>query len=159
LISLNAKNAKLVPLSTYKKREEILATLDSNNNNNINHHNSVKNLKRIVQEMSNNDDIFDLINLKDDENTCFYDIKIQNEHKQLIDYKLVNKSSLNSIDSNISSNINKPTHLITPFEVSNSNHSNLESPTVISSSSSASSLKVEYVPHGKIITINVSIMW
>jgi hypothetical protein len=160
LISLNAKNAKLVPLNTYKKREEILSNFDSNDNNH--HPSNYKNLKRIVQEMSDKndyDDITDLINLKDDENTCFYDIKIQNEHNQLIDYKLVNKSQ-NSSASTSSSYINKQPHLITPFEVSNKNQRNLESPTnVSSSSSSSSSLKVEYVPHGKIITINVSIMW
>lgn len=147
-----------MPLNSYKKCEEILSALDSNKNSK-NDDNNVKNLKRIVQEMTNKndyDEIIDLINLKDDESTCFYDIKIQNEHQQLIDYKLINKSS----PSNSASNINKPHHLVTPFEVSNKNRRDLESPTnVSSSSSSSSSLKVEYVPHGKIITINVSIMW
>ncbi len=150
--------------------------------------------------------------------SCYYDIKIRNEHNELIDYKLVNSSSKNHLKSKTeslaayeikrsynakqfgliqsasslsssslvlsSSSFSEKRHYqrssesifiskedseyVSSIESSSSNESSYSSLNAISheqvelnnhSTANSSALKVEYVPTGKIITINVSIMW
>lgn len=182
LVSLNAKNTKLIPLKVYKQKQASLI---------------------------HQDDIDD-----EDENSCYYDIKIKNELNEELDYKLVKNSNLlsksclsipfevsnnkkkllnscsplstslsmlssasqvtsssqrpnksfESTDLSLSSSSNKITStsvssLSSSSSVSSINNQNQLTAGTVSTDNSSSALRVEYMPRGKIITINVSIMW
>lgn len=130
----------------------------------------------------------------EEENVCYYDIKIKNEQNEDISHKLVSSiksdlwqnselkqkysslSSLNQINeventlsasarSSLSSSSNKITTSPSVSSLSSAHsqtdlllHNHTQT-RLVSTSDAESSLKVEYVPRGKIITINVSIMW
>ena len=137
----------------------------------------------------------DAVENNEEENVCFYDIKIKNEQNEDISHKLVSSvntdfcqkssklkkkysslSSLNQLNetestlstsarSSLSSSSNKITTSPSVSSLSSSHSQtdlimhNFTQTRLVSTSDAQSSLKVEYVPRGKIITINVSIMW
>lgn len=186
MVSLKAKNAKLVPLDVYRINE----------------------LKQEFKNFKNSKEDFDEEEEESD-NICYYDIKIQNELDEFLEHKLVksfnnqsksclsipfevsntkksilNKnfnssfSSLNqfnevfkgtistsSTQSSLSSSSHKITNSSSISSLSSASSSqsslmnNQTETRLASTSDSSSTLKVEYVPRGKIITINVSIMW
>ncbi len=146
LVSLSAKNAKLVPLKVYKDRQESLFHSFRRSNA----LNDYSKLAGIVNEMSSaslEDQLY-----HDEDNVCFYDIKIQNENNETIDYNLIKgyKSCSNNTNG-------EKSYVSIPFKVDKNQSKDL--PIVEPDAASNSSLKVEYVPRGKIITVNVSVMW
>lgn len=179
LASLTAKSINLVPLKAYKAEQD--AIFNSNKHNNVTDH-----------ENTNDDE---------EEKTCYFDIKIQNELNKTLDYKIIKSFNLSnscasiplelvsSESSNSSEDIKNKLHssssvfsadqikssnsldssLITSTSesslssISNSSlalqHTSTNTSDLAKTNESNSSLKAEYVPEGKIITISVSIMW
>jgi len=209
--SLNANKVNLIPIKVYKENEdtETIKTYSDF----VYERNSELVQKRFEQK-SLDLDLDELLNRK----SCYYDIKIRNEHNELLDYKLVNSNSQKSLrskmESHVSYEVNKSynsnkqidfiqstsslsssslllssssysekrnfqrssesifiskedSEFVSSIGSSTSNESSCSSLNAISheqvelnhSTANSSALKVEYVPSGKIITINVSIMW
>ena len=127
----DAKPIRFIPLNLFKTRENEETELDENNK----------------------------------EIDCFYEIKIKDENNVDLECNVVNTNlelnknalspSLSSLNSSSTSSIlsayswssnssSDTATTVTPIEIKNTYPSNL---------------KVEYVPRGRIITVNVSMMW
>ena len=158
---MNAKNARLLPLGVYRQRQE------------------------------------DFENAQEDEGVPlgFYDIKINNELNERIDYQHFNpyntdksynmsipfdvssfsskqKMVANTLSSASSSSIilcteSADTSLLSSSSPGSKSNSSIASNSPVQaayaqcdvSQTAQQPIKVEYIPKGKIITINVSIMW
>jgi hypothetical protein len=135
--------------------------------------------------MENYHFIDDLNNVVDNEmNLCYYNIKIYNEANQRIDYKIKNGNSLININQNhndSSEQYKNDDKKNLSFSLNDLTNRNKQEKTFTSKSSqlpklimknnrtiynSCNNMKkqydplhVEYIPSGKVITINVSMMW
>ena len=162
-MSLFSRNFKLIPLSELKLRNQLLST------------------RRPNEKCKSAEDENAIAN-QDDEETAYYDVKIRNEINQNLDYKIVNsfnpsksyftipidvkkgqtsKSTLlssYSLHGDQSQEIKSMSSFISSSVLSNSfnNERKLQQK---SNQSYSNPLIVEYVPKGKIITVNVSIVW
>ena len=167
---LSSKNLKLIPLSAYKIRNQIISCKKTSSNEFIDH----------VDDNDYLDDDDDL-----ETTSAYYDIKIRNEINQNLEYKLIKsfprsksfmsfdvqktKSNSSIFSSSLFSTSSASNKSMESIKSSNLDHIQSKSMLSMSSQSSILSnckqesystpLKVEYVPKGKIVTVNVSIMW
>lgn len=179
MVSLNARNAKLLPLSNFRKKQEFFERLSS---------------KSFLQQENKYDD-------EEEQNVGYYDIKIHNENMETIEHTVFETYKKSHSYMSIPFDVNGKTKLLdnpissessssilcsTSSYSRNKSQESLNTSILSSSPESASSLssiaslaglanssvthleltepkaqpiKIEYVPKGKIITINVSIMW
>jgi hypothetical protein len=91
LASLTAKSINLVPLKAYKAEQDAIFNSNKHNNEVFDHENT-------------NDD--------EEEKTCYFDIKIQNELNKTLDYKIIKSFNLSNSCASI------------PLELVNSESSN-----------------------------------
>jgi hypothetical protein len=124
-------------LTTNKKKPSLKPILKTKSSDNRNTHNTQEPPYRDHENSCEENSTDDLVNE-------FYNVKIKNELNENIDFNLVKirSESLNEFSSDFQSSACAGAEL-KPVEACSNNDK----------------LKIDYVPVGKIITINVSMMW